>query len=152
MTALLSLAVLLGQTVPAGFVARKVAVGSYKFTIQEREGKCELVYEGSQKGTITLDIPPPCEFLRDHTGKAQRHRYWNPKSPNGGPFLVIIVIGGPPDKNRSHPLMKDGCATQIQSVSLSARGVVAGDASKDFVVCPLEGLDEVVFATLAKPI
>jgi len=48
--------------------------------------------------------------------------------------------------------MKDGCATQIQAVSLSARGVVAGDASKDFVVCPLGGLDEVVFATLAKPI
>jgi len=140
------------QTVPAAFVARKVAVGSYKFTIQEREGKCELVYEGSQKGTITLDIPPPCEFLRDHTGKAQRHRFWNRKTRNGGPFLVIIVIGGPPDKNRSHPLMKDGCATQVQAVSLSSRGVVAGDVSKDIVVCPLEGLDEPFFATLAKAI
>jgi len=99
-TALLSIAVLLAQTVPAAFVARKVAVGSYKFTIQEREGKCDLVYEGSQKGMITLDIPAPCEFLRDHTGKAQRYRYWNRKIRNGGPFLVIIVIGGPSDKSR----------------------------------------------------
>ena len=40
------------QTVPAAFVARKVAVGSYKLKLEERDGKCDLVYEGrNHKGT-----------------------------------------------------------------------------------------------------
>jgi hypothetical protein len=138
------------QTVPAAFVARKVALGSYKFKIQERDGKCDLVYEGRHNGTITLDIPPPCEFLRDRSAKVQRHRYWNRSSR--GFFLVILVIGGPVDKAKSHELMKDGCATQTQAVSLSSRGVLAGGVGGGMVVCPLDGLDEVVFGLSAKPI
>ena len=56
------------------------------------------------------------------------------------------------DKAKSHALMKDGCATQVQAISLSSRGVVAGDVAQGMVVCPLDGLDEVVFALFSKPI
>jgi len=140
------------QTVPASFVARKVALGSYQFKLEEREGKCDLVYEGHHhNGTITLDIAPPCEFLREPKGKVQHHRYWNRKHSNGGFYLVMIVIGGPSDKQKSHPLMKDGCATQFQTVSLSSRGVVTGSVDTGMVVCPLDGLDEVSFSLNAKP-
>jgi len=141
------------QTVPAAFVARKVAVGSYKLKLEERDGKCDLVFEGrNHKGTITLDIASPCEFLRERNAKVQLHRYWNRNARNGGVYLVILVIGGPPDKAKPHPLMKDGCATQTQAVSLSSRGVVAGAVGTGVVVCPLDGLDEVFVGSTAKPI
>jgi hypothetical protein len=138
------------QTIPPGFEARKVAVGSYELRIKEEGSKCTVIYKGPHNGEITLDIPPPCEFLRDHTGKAQRQRYRRRR--NAGFFDVILVIGGPLDTEKTHELMKDGCATQAQAVSLSSRGVVAGIVGSGILVCPLDHLDEKFFGSIAKQV
>lgn len=137
------------QTAPADPEPRKVEVGSYKFKLEERDGKCQLLYEGPHKGDITLDIPPPCEFSRDHTGKAQHFQYRRRR--NARPYEVILVLGGPLNKARSDKLMPDGCATQMQAVSLNSSGVEVGDVGSLTMVCPLAGLDEKFFGTLAKP-
>jgi hypothetical protein len=138
------------QTVDAPVLEpRKVVIASYKITINERGGKCELVYDGIRKGTIPLDIPAPCEFVRDPYGGAQSHRYSNRRT---GAFDVILVAGGPVSNARSDELMKGGCGTQIQAISLSPRGVVAGTPATYPLACPTEGFDEKDFALNARPI
>jgi hypothetical protein len=130
----------------------KIEVASYKLHIGERAGKCILSYDGHSKGKISMIIPPPCEFLRDHNDTAQHFRYKNTKRKGGGYFEVILVVGGPLDKGQSDKFMKDGCGTQIQAISLSRRGVVAGAVGSGIVVCPSRGLDEKNFGFLAKQI
>jgi hypothetical protein len=128
---------------------RKVAVGSYKIAVHEREGKCDLVYDGPHKGTITLDLAARCEIVRDRFGGAQSYRYSRRRV---GAFDVILVVGGPVTNARSDELMKGGCGTQIQAISLSPRGVVAGTTGTYAVACPTEGFDEKDFAINARPI
>ena len=136
------------QTTTKAVEPRKVTVGSYKFTVEERNGKCQLLYEGPHKGEITLDIPPPCEFARDHTGKAQHFQYKRKRKV----FKVILVIGGPVIRERTDKLMPNGCGTQMQAVSLNSRGVVAGEPGSITSACPSEGVDEKLFNLLSKPI
>lgn len=138
------------QTAPAALEPRKAEVGSRKLKLEERDGKCQLLYEGRTKGEITLDVPPPCEFVRDHTGKAQHYQY--KRKRNAGTYDVIIVVGGVKNKHRSDKLMADGCPTQYQAVSLSSRGVATGVLGSLWIACPTEGLDEKVFGSMAKPI
>ncbi|HSE17578.1 MAG TPA: hypothetical protein VLB46_11025 [Pyrinomonadaceae bacterium] len=126
----------------------KVVIASYRITINERAGKCELVYDGIRKGTIPLDIPAPCEIVRNHFGEAQSHRY----ARRTGAFDVILVAGGPVSNARSDELMKSGCGTQIQAISLSPRGVVAGTFATYTLACPTAGFDEKDFAINARPI
>jgi hypothetical protein len=131
----------------------KGAIASYKLSIEEQEGTCILRYDGPRKGKIRLILPPPCEFVRDPaTGAVQHFRYKNKKRSGGGFFEAILVIGGPRENARSDKLMKDGCGTHLQPVSLSSRGVVAGSVGSGVVVCPLDGLDEKFFGFLARPI
>jgi len=136
-----------GQTKTRLLEPRKVAVRSYKIAVHEREGKCDLVYDGPHKGTITLDLPAPCEIVRDRFGGAQSYRY---SRRRGGAFDVILVVGGPLTNARSDELMKGGCGTQIQAISLSPRGVVAGTTGTYLVACPTEGFDEKDFAINAR--
>lgn len=138
------------QTAPASLEPRKVTVGSYKFRLEEREGKCHLLYDGPRKGDLTLDVPPPCEFARDETGNAQHFQY--KRKRNTLVYEVILVVGGPINKARSDKLMPDGCPTQMQAVSFSSRGVAVGETDSQLLACPMEGLDEKVFAILGKPI
>ena len=128
---------------------RRVAIASYKITIHEREGKCDLVFDGPHKGSIPLDIPAPCEIARDRYGEAQSFRY-SKRRP--GAFDVILVTGGPLTNARSDELMKGGCGTRIQAISLSPRGVAAGTTATFPVACPTEGFDEKDFALNARPI
>jgi hypothetical protein len=128
---------------------RKAVIASYRITINERAGKCELVYDGIRKGVIPLDIPAPCEIVRNHFGEAQSYRYSNRRT---GAFDVILVAGGPVSNARSDELMKGGCGTQIQAISLSPRGVVAGTSATYTLACPTEGFDEKDFAINARPI
>lgn len=136
------------QTTPAGVEPRQVALSSYKFKLEERDGKCLLLYEGPRKGELSLSIPPPCEFVRDHNGKAQHFQYKRKRSV----FQVILVVGGPVIKERTDKLMPGGCGTQIQAVSLNAKGVLAGEFSSITSACPSEGVDEKEFSLLSKPI
>ena len=138
------------QTAPASPEPHKVAVGSYKFRLEERDGKCQVFYEGRQKGELALEIPPPCEFVRDHAGKGMHYQY--KRRRNAGVYDVILIVGGPVNRDRSDKLMQDGCATKMQAVSFSSRGVTAGPTGSVRLVCPTEGLDEKFFATLGKPI
>jgi hypothetical protein len=128
---------------------RRVVIASYKIAINEREGKCDLDFEGPHKGSITLDIPAPCEIVRDRFGEAQSFRYSKRRT---GAFDVILVAGGPVSNTRSDELMKGGCGTKIQALSLSSRGVVAGTTATYPVACPTEGFDEKDFAINARPI
>jgi hypothetical protein len=130
----------------------KVEVASYKLRLEEHDGKCVLHYTGHLEGKITMTAPPPCEFVRVSNGDAQHYRYKNRKRNGGGYFDVIIVVGGPLDKGRLDELMKDGCGTQIQAVSLSRRGVVIGAVGSGLTACPSLGLEEKMFGFLAKPI
>jgi hypothetical protein len=129
----------------------KAKVASYQLHVEERSGKCILSYEGPYKGEISMTVPPPCEFVRDHTGAAQHFRYKNRRRSIRGYFEVILIVGGPTEKSRSDRLMKEGCGTQTQAVSLSSRGVVAGAVGSGVLVCPTDGLDEKFFGSLAKP-
>ena len=138
------------KTVPADVEPRKGTVGSYTLKLEERDGKCQLLYEGPHKGQITLEIPPPCEFSRDNLGKLQRHQY--KRKRNAGVYDVILVVGGPVTKEKSDKLMQDGCGTQLQAVSLSSRGVALGGHLSMPTACPMEGQDEMVFGILNKPI
>lgn len=129
----------------------KVEVASYQLRIEELAGKCVLKFGGPRKGEIILAVPPPCEFVRDRTGAAQHYRYKNRKRNGRGYFEVILVVGGPLEKGRTDELMKDGCGTQTQAMSLSSRGVAAGAVGSGVTVCPSDGLDEKFFGFLAKP-
>jgi hypothetical protein len=137
------------QTAAINPEPRKAEVKSYQFKLEERDGKCHLVYEGRHKGDITLNIAPPCEFARDHKGKAQHFQYRRKGGTRA--YDVILVLGGPVNKARSDKLMPEGCATKMQAVSMNSTGVVAGDVGSVLITCPLEGLDEKFFGTLAKP-
>jgi hypothetical protein len=131
--------------------AGQARVASYRLSIEQRDGKCAIKYDGRHKGEITFDIPPPCEFVRDYAGNAQRRRYKNKKPSGSGFYDVILVVGGPLDESRSDKLMKDGCGTKVQAMSLSPRGVTLGAVGTDMLVCPSDHLDEKVFGFLAKP-
>lgn len=136
---------------PSAGESGRVEVASYQLRIEERAGKCILKFNGSRKGEITLAVPPPCEFVRDGIGAAQHFRYKNRKRNGGGYFDVILVVGGPTEKGRTDKLMKDGCGTQTQALSLSSRGVAEGAVGSGVIVCPSDGLDEKFFGFLAKP-
>jgi hypothetical protein len=96
-----------------------------------------------------LDLAARCEIVRDRFGGAQSYRYSRRRV---GAFDVILVVGGPVTNARSDELMKGGCGTQIQAITLSPRGVVAGTTGTYAVACPTEGFDEKDFAINARPI
>lgn len=125
----------------------EVEVASYKLRVENRYGKCSLIYEGPRNGDIPTDLPGPCEFVRHPvTGAGQNFSY-----PNGAStFTVVLIVGGPLEPGTGDRYMKTGCGTQTQAVSLSPRGVALGAVGNGMVVCPSGGLDEVCFGSLAR--
>jgi hypothetical protein len=127
----------------------EIEVASYKLRVENRYGKCSLIYEGPHNGDIPTDLPGPCEFVRGFNDDAGQHFSY----PNGAStFTVVLIVGGPLDPSSRDKYMKTGCGTQIQAVSLSPRGVALGSVGTGQVVCPSGGggLDEVNFGFLSR--
>ena len=126
--------------------AGQVHVRGYELQLQNREGKCILTYVGHRKkGDIELGLLAPCEFVRDNKGSPQFYTYKGHGNPT-----VLIITGGPIDTTRRDSLMKDGCGTQIQVISLRQSSVKSSKVISDGpTVCPSQGLDEKVFGVFA---
>jgi hypothetical protein len=141
--------VVLGQQMR--YEKRKAQVKGYDLQLQNRDGKCVLVYAGHQKkGEMTLGISAPCEFVRDKKGAPRNYTYKN-KKVYGGYYTVVIVTGGPLDRTKSDAFMTDGCGTEVQALILQSNKVpVIKRITKDGpTVCPTSGLDEMVYEWLS---
>lgn len=146
------------QRVTAGQL-RQVKTGSNSndtARLIAEEGRCILIYTKSlgvpKEGSLTLDVPSPCEFVRDETGEAELFSYLEENKLD--PFLVLMVVGGPLNPTRSDRFMKTGCGTQIQAIKMSDAGLPTDFQKKavgtGITVCPSEGVREKIYALLAK--
>jgi hypothetical protein len=126
-------------------------VAAYKVSLDIKDGKCILKYDGPLKGEIETELPSPCEFSRGQTGNIEYHEYRNSNLADAT-YSVILLIGGPAYATHSDKFMPGGCGTHILPVSLSKRGVAAGAIGRVLFACPSEKLDEKMFGFGAKPV
>jgi hypothetical protein len=129
---------------------RRVEISNYKLRLEEYKGKCALKYEGVHSGQISMDLVPPCEFVRESDGSPQHFEYKNKKRSAGSKFSALLVVGGPIDTSRTDSYMRDGCGTKAQAVSVAAKSVVLGAVGSGALICPSDSLDEKMFGFLAK--
>jgi hypothetical protein len=121
-------------------------VASFKVQIEVHDGKCVLNYDGPVKGKTATELLAPCEFLRDPAGNIRFQELTNTKQNGGGSYAVIVMIGGPPaNEGYSDKYMKNGCASETQTVSLSIRGIALGSHGWKMNLCPTSSFDEKLF-------
>lgn len=129
---------------------------SLAFELKNDQLNCRLSYavvnkEKSEEFVKHLDLEPPCEVVRNPaTLKPLIYSYTKPQN-----FDVMIIVGGPPNKDRKDKLMPSGCGTEFQPVSISENDIKIaekiGQERKIFIGCPSEGMDEIYFAYYANP-
>jgi hypothetical protein len=121
-------------------------VASYKVQIDVRDGKCVFNYDGPFKGQAETDLLAPCEFLRDPAGNIRSLELKNTRQNGGGTYSVIVMIGGPPaNEGHSDKYMKQGCASETRTISLSVQGVGLGSHGLGLDLCPTSIPDEKLF-------
>jgi hypothetical protein len=123
--------------------ASPLTVKGYKLHLQEREGKCVVMYEQQKRsGEQVLDLPAPCQFVRHPKNRhtAQSYTYKDLRNAT-----VLLVVGGPLNAKRTDALMPDGCGTQWQAVILRRGSVSVSKISQGSTLCPSAGTDEKMF-------
>jgi len=90
----------------------QIEVEGFKVTLSAPEGSCRLAFSGGQGqglGTVALDVPPPCRFVRNAKGETLF-------SSDDGRQLVA-VIGGTPEEDPVDPLTsRPDCGTAMAGV------------------------------------
>lgn len=141
------------QSMPQTLELPSGEVASYKVQIEVHDGKCVLNYDGPLKGKAETDLLAPCEFLRDPAGNIRSQELKNSDQNGGGSYAVIVMIGGPPaNEGFSDKYMKNGCASEAQTISLSLRGIALGSHARKMNLCPTSSFDEKLFTANSRHI
>ena len=123
--------------------------------LEEQDGRCIYVSYGAELNSqepevrrLSLDLPPPCEFVRNEAGAAETFAYLEDDKQSD--FWVIMVVGGPVDSTRSDQYMRTGCGTQIQAIKARYQSLTKSPIGTGITVCPSEGVREKIYRLLAK--
>ncbi len=127
-----------------------ILVNLYTLTLKNIDGKCTLVYKNERKKTnqeeesLSLDIAPPCEFIRMPGTLEPLYYTYGKKTKQH----VLIVVGGPPHAVHKDQFQPNGCGTHIQRIVIFDYQIKLGNKTiSSGAYCPSAGIDEVFFAT-----
>ena len=117
--------------------AEKFAVEKMNFELTERDGKCFVSYKTAGKSAeIALEIPPPCNVVRDAADNARSFAYKDIESD------VFMIVGDVKDMGGKP------CGTKAQVVLLKKSSAAPGK-TQEGTVCILYGTDEKNFWMLS---